>query len=323
MWYLAIVMTISLVFSGVLYRIASNELNHGIRHESQRIFTQFPVFQGDPRFQPGADVDAGNHRILWRLAGFNLIVLVLAGGASYWLARRTLEPIEIAHEQQKRFTGDVSHELRTPLTALKMESEVALLNPKASAKELRQTLTSNLEEITKMETLINNILRLTKLEAEELQQSFKPVLLKEIIEEAVQQVAPKAAERDITIKSDPLQGATAGDKDSLVQLAVILLDNAVKYSPAGSEVIIGSVKQGDRITLSVEDKGSGIKRADLEHVFDRFYRSDSSRTNSAEEGHGLGLSIAKMITELHQGTITITSQEGKGTTASVNLAALV
>lgn len=323
MWYLAIVMTISLFFSGVLYHIASNELNHGIRHESQRIMTRFPIFQGDPGLQPGRDVDAGNHRILWRLIGFNLVVLVTAGGASYWLARRTLEPIKAAHEQQKRFTGDVSHELRTPLTALKMESEVALMNPKASAKELRETLSSNLEEITKMENLINSILRLTKLEAEELQQSFQPVLISEVVNEAAKQVEPLAAEHGITLQQNTIEGVVQGDRDSLVQLAVILIDNAVKYSQRGGTVNLESLKQGDKIIVSVADTGSGIKREDLEHAFDRFYRADNSRTNSAKAGHGLGLSIAKMIADIHQGTITLTSQPGKGTTASVSLPALV
>jgi signal transduction histidine kinase len=319
MWYLAIVMAISLIFSGVLYHIASNELSHGIRHESQRIFTQYPVFQDDPRFQPGSDIQSSSQRILWRLVGFNIIVFVGAGAASYWLARRTLEPIEAAHEQQKRFTADVSHELRTPLTTLKMESEVALMNSKASAKELRDTLTSNLEEVSKMEALINNILRLTKLEAEKLQQTFTKVSTATIAEQALKQVEPQAKEKEIVIQKNITDNQVVGDLESLTQLLVILLDNAVKYSHHGKTISISSAKEGDSVSVSVEDKGTGIKRKDLEHVFDRFYRSDSSRTNSAKEGHGLGLSIAKMIADLHNGTITLTSQPGKGTTAIVHL----
>jgi two-component system sensor histidine kinase CiaH len=319
MWYLAIVMTISLVFSGVLYHITTNELDRGIRHESQRIFNQYPVFEDDPRFQPAPEVSNSTHRVLWRLVGFNIVVFVAAGGASYWLARRTLEPIEAAHEQQKRFTADVSHELRTPLTALKMESEVALMNDKASAKELRETLTSNLEEVSKMENLINNILRLTKLEAEELQQTFKPVLVKDIFAAAIKQVEPQAKERGIKVVQTSSNDKLNGDHDSLTQLLVILLDNAIKYSPNDTKVALVSTKQNDTLRLSVEDQGVGIKRKDLEHVFDRFYRTDSSRTNSAKQGHGLGLSIAKMIADLHKGSITLTSQPKKGTTVTVDL----
>lgn len=317
MWYLAIVMAISLVFSGILYHIATGELNRGIHRESQRIYTQFPVFQNDPRFKPGPDIDDGSRRILWRLVGFNFVVLVAAGGASYWLARRTLEPIEAAHEQQKRFTADVSHELRTPLTALKMESEVALMNTKASAKELRGTLASNLEEVTKMENLINNLLRLTKLEAEELQQSFRPVEASDIVGQAVKQLEPLATGRNIKITQDIVDGKITGDADSLTQLVVILLDNAIKYSPENGQVKISSRQEDNNFTISVKDDGSGIKKKDLEHVFDRFYRADSSRTNSAKQGHGLGLSIAKMIADIHKADITLTSQPGKGTTAKI------
>lgn len=319
MWYLAIVMAISLIFSGVLYHIATGELNRGIHRESQRIFTQFPVFQDDPRFKPRVDIDDGTHRIFWRLVGFNVIVLISAGGASYWLARRTLRPIEVAHEQQKRFTADVSHELRTPLTALKMESEVALMNDKASAKELRETLTSNLEEVTKMENLINNILRLTKLEASELQQEFKPVAIQGTMAEAVKQVEPQAKERGIVIKQADTSAVVIGDGESLTQLLVILLDNAVKYSPRDSQVELSTAEQNGRLNITVEDHGPGISKDALRHVFDRFYRADGSRTNSAKEGHGLGLSIAKMIADLHHGEITLSSEMGKGTAAIVSL----
>src|SRR5206468_328883 len=98
-----------------------------------------------------------------------------SGFASYGLARRTLRPIEESHEQQKRFTADVSHELRTPLTALKMSSEVALMDAAASKPALREALQSNLEEADKLELLINNLLRLTRLEATELQQTFSDI----------------------------------------------------------------------------------------------------------------------------------------------------
>jgi signal transduction histidine kinase len=158
LWYIAIVMAISLAFSVVLYHEATSELIRGLHGQMEHIFNQFPVFEGDPSLlRPAPDYTAAVHRILIRLVGFNAIVFVGAGLSSYWLARRTLEPIEEAHEQQKRFTADVSHELRTPLTALKMESEVALMNRNSTAPELRQTLTSNLEEVAKLEALINNL----------------------------------------------------------------------------------------------------------------------------------------------------------------------
>jgi signal transduction histidine kinase len=286
--------------------------------------------------------------------GFNLIVLCGAGLSSYWLARRTLEPIEEAHEQQKRFTADVSHELRTPLTALRMESEVALLNPKSKAQELRQTLASNLEEVAKLEALINNLLRLTRLEADELRQNFVPLNSRLISEAALKQVQPLAKHRHIKLSSQltdptPLSAVGSlpndgpgkpsgniddeahsnndlnGDFNSLVQLVVILLDNAIKYSPPNSTVTLSVHSKANEVVLAVTDHGAGLHKAALEHVFDRFYRADESRAKIAginsesTEGFGLGLSIAKMIADLHDGTIVLTSGPGQGTTATISL----
>jgi len=323
LWYLAIVMAISIVFSVVLYNVATAELSRGLHHETERIFQQFPVIQGSPLLAPGSDYDSGAHRILLRLLAFNIIVLFTAGLSSYWLARRTLEPIEEAHEQQKRFTADVSHELRTPLTVLRMESEVALMNNKTSSSELRNILKSNLEEIGKLEALINNLLRLTRLEADELQQEFYPVNAKDIADKAIKQVLPNAKRRDITMKSSLKNSSLNGDEESLVQLVVILLDNAIKYSPNKGEIEVKTDKFDDEVSIKVIDHGVGIKREDLEHVFERFYRADSSRTGDETSGHGLGLSIAKMIADVHEGSITLSSRPGHGTTAEATFPLLV
>jgi signal transduction histidine kinase len=320
MWYLAIVMAISLVFSVVLYNVAAGELDRGLNNETRRIYRQFPVFQGSPMLRPGADYDNGAHRILLRLVAFNVVVLVGAGAASYWLARRTLRPIEEAHEQQKRFTADVSHELRTPLTALKMETEVALMNGKNGKKELQAVLNSNLEEAAKLESLINNLLRLTRLEAGELQQQFNLLSGKTVAEIAVTQVEKLAKERGIKVTTKLSKTPVSGDQDSLTQLLVILLDNAIKYSPSGSTVGLSVKTANGHAIFQVTDHGNGMKRETLEHVFDRFYRGDDgSRSKSDSNGFGLGLSIAKMVADLHGATINLESRPGHGTTATVSL----
>lgn len=320
MWYLALAMTISLMFSVVLYQVATNEVARGLHTETQRIINRFPDFNNNPFFRQRESLDDSSHRILLRLISFNIAVLLAAGLASYALARRTLAPIEEAHEQQKRFTADVSHELRTPLTALKMESEVTLMNRQASKQELRKALESNLEEANKLETLINNLLRLTRLEADELQQNFQALNSSDVAAEALQQVKKQANNRKIQLDNRTKEAVLMGDQDSLTQLLVILLDNAIKYSPAGNTVTLAS-RQGDAYyTFVVKDSGVGIEKAALDHVFDRFYRADNARTKShATEGFGLGLSIAKLIADLHNGLITIRSQVGKGTTVEVML----
>lgn len=317
-------MAISLAFSIVLYRGATSEFNRGFHGETDRISRQFPIFQGNPMLRPGPEVESASHRLLVRLVGFNIIVLIGAGLSSYWLARRTLRPIEEAHEHQKRFTADVSHELRTPLTALRMESEVALMNQKSSAKDLRQTIASNLEEVTKLEALINNLLRLSHLEADELRQNFTALSSRTVVETALKQIQPLAEDRHISLESKLQDLPLNGDLNSLVQLLVIVLDNAIKYSPARSAVAVQVTGKNSQVIITIGDHGQGIDPEALAYVFDRFYRADKSRTRTKAaaartQGYGLGLSIAKMIADLHNATINLSSRVGHGTTATITL----
>lgn len=319
-WYLCLVMAISLLFSIVVYHIGSGEIARGIHLQSERIYSQFPVFDDNPILHPTSDIATSDHDLLLRLVFLNIVVFLLAGIASYLLARRTLEPIEEAHEQQKRFTSDVSHELRTPLTALRMESEVALMSPNISTKELKATLKSNLEETAKLERLINNILRLTRLEADELRQNFGVLSSQQVSEEAVKQVSALAKDRDVTIEQNITDQSFSGDQDSIIQLLVIILDNAIKYSGSGSTVKIEAHKKDTNIVFRVIDHGIGISHEALEHIFDRFYRAESSRNKQSNyEGYGLGLSIAKMIADVHDGVITVISQPDKGTEVEIRL----
>ena len=320
-WYLAIITAISLIFSIVIYRFAVNELKLGLYHQTMRIYRDFPVFNGSPLLRSSNEIALGSHNILFRLIYFNVIVLGLAGVASYFLARRTLQPIEEAHARQQRFTADVSHELRTPLTALKMTSEVALLDHAAGKDDLRNALTSNIEEATKMDVLINNLLRLTRLDDAETQSGFSTVATTDLITQAMTQVTPIAEAKKIRLSQDGPAAELWGDPASLVQLLVILLDNAIKYSPTESTVALATSSKADQVQISISDNGPGISKDALPHVFDRFYRADSSRTRSDTSGYGLGLSIAKLIADRHNGQILLSSRPGLGTTATITLPA--
>jgi two-component system sensor histidine kinase CiaH len=318
-WYTVIIVLISLMFSAVVYRLAASELANGLAHQSARFSNEYPAFSSNPLFREQSELADGTHQIITNLIVFNVFVFITAGFASYALARRTLQPIEMAHEQQKRFTADVSHELRTPLTALRMETEVALLDKNNSKTSLRDTLRSNLEEAAKLEQLISSLMRLTKLEATELQQQFINISLPAIVDEAVAVTTKVAQAQTITIKTDVAAGFIHGDRASLVQLLVVLLDNAIKYSKPMSVVTIKGMVQNEHATISVSDTGVGIEPRALSHVFERFYRADKARTDSSTSGYGLGLSIAKYIADMHAGCITLRSRTGHGTTATVQL----
>lgn len=318
MYYLLIIAVISIGFSAALYQVVSNDLALGLQQQTQRISDDFPVFSNSPYLRFGDELDEGRQHLVGRLIICNILVLTAAGFASYALARRTLRPIEAAHDRQKRFTADVSHELRTPLTALKMESEVALLDSSISKSQLRETLSSNIEEAEKLTLLVSNLLRLTQLDDGENLTPHTVIPLQEAIDSALKQLSPIAQRRNITlIMESRSQSIVYGDQATLAQLFVILLDNAVKYSPNGSTVTLTSTVSQHNAVVRIADAGTGIPKADLTHVFERFYRADTARVASENGGFGLGLSIAKLIADSHQASISLTSKPGKGTTAQV------
>ena len=319
LWYMAIVAAITLSFSIVIYQFASLQLSQSLSQQSQRWSDEFPAFTNDPFFRKHDELEIGRRNLLFNILYFDVVVLVAAGFASYWLAKRTLQPIEAAHEQQKRFTADVSHELRTPLTAIKMESEVALLDEKAGKSELRSVIQSNLEEVDRLNTLISNLLKLTRLEVQELQQDFKPLRLQTLIKASIDNVQKAADAKQISINDRTQDVSLSGDGESLIQLFGIILDNAIKYSPAGSAIAIDGHHDAGHVIVTIADQGMGIEPEALKHVFERFYRADKARTKDDASGFGLGLSIAKYIADLHNGTITITSRVKHGTKVTLSL----
>jgi two-component system sensor histidine kinase CiaH len=319
-YYMAIILAICLIFSAAIYHFANSELREGLYRQSQRIVNEYPGFDFNAALRSERDFREGSHRILLNLIYFNVFVLVLTGVGSYELARRTLRPIEESHEQQKRFTSDVSHELRTPLTALRMSTEVALLDDKATKPALREALTDNLEEVGKLEDLINNLLRLTRLEALEIRHSFTPVDMSKLMQESVanlqKTLSVRKLQTDVTL---PKELTVTGDPASLKQLVSIVLDNAVKYSREHGGIQIEGSGHDGFIRLIVQDEGIGIAPEDLPHIFERFYRADAARTRHETSGYGLGLSIAKMIADIHDGTIHISSAAGHGTKVQIDL----
>ncbi len=318
--YLGILMAISIIFSLVLYNVSVHELHNDLRRQLpyfQQFQTDDSFGQGFAGFETQQEITS-KHRLQIQLILVNLIILVAAGGASYWLARRSLKPIEEALEAQSRFTADASHELRTPLTAMKSEIEVALRDPKLSPKDTKALLASNLEEINKLETLSNGLLRLAQHNSED-DKAFSAVSLAKVSTDAVERMSTVIKSRPVKVFNEVEPTMVWGDRQHLTEVLAILLDNAIKYSPAKSSVRLTSRVQGNFAYLSVHDKGKGIGAEDLPHIFDRFYRADTSRSKDKTGGYGLGLSIAKKIAELHGGSIEATSQLGKGSVFTLKL----
>lgn len=318
LFYVLILMTISIAFSISFYNISTNEIGRGLGRQSRAIgmMGSDPIFDQIEQIRNDQMQESQNH-ITLNLIYFNLLILLISSLSSYFFAKKTLEPIEKAMEEQNRFTADASHELRTPLTAMKTEIEVALRDRKLNFAESKKLLESNLEEIEKLESLSNALLKLAKNDSSKL--TLDTINLEETIIAAYERIESLADSKSIEFENKLFAVELKGDYSSLVELFVILLDNAVKYSPSNSKVEIQMERQDNILTTKIKDRGVGVKASDLPYIFNRFYRADSSRNKEKISGYGLGLSIAKQIVDLHNGSITATSKAGQGSEFIVKL----
>ena len=337
-WYLLIIMLISSAFSLVVYRGITAELERGFRQAELRLRAEElgirlprpmpprpeelrPELRGmTPRFFPLEDLEAAKRRVILYLLSINGVILVVSASAGYLLAGKTLKPIEDALEEQKRFVADASHELRTPLTALKTSIEVNLRDEGLSG-QAKQVLRDNLEDVGNLESLTDSLLDLAQDQKDKGDMEFEIVEVNEVIQESLKQMQPLAEKKgvEVKLKIEPKSQLLEADRAYLKKLIIIFLDNAIKYTPKGGSVSIASTPSKKHLTLTIEDTGIGIDEKHLPHVFDRFYRVDTSRSKSEAAGFGLGLSLAKRIIEAHQGSIDVASVIGKGTTFTIKL----
>ncbi len=319
-WYLLILMTISLLFSVAIYTIASHEVDNRLQDLQSR-YQSYETQQSADLPPPDRRYDefrtrqnsVANANLLISLTYVNVGILLAGGIGSYVLARRTLRDIELAHESQSRFTSDASHELRTPLAVMKSEIEVTLRDPNASRDELRETLESNLEEVDKLSRLSKVLLQLSKIDHTDI--TFEKIALKPILTDVIK----RQNQPPDRIKLSVAHGTPAalGNKDSVEELCMILLENALKYSPPDSLVTIKLLRRHNKACIEMTNTGKGISQKDLPHIFDRFYRADSARTSGEQSGHGLGLALAKKIVELHHGELSASSAVNHATTFTV------
>lgn len=323
-WYLAIIMAISILFSMVLYQAITQEVDRSLRVQQFRIFRSthpdiFFISPDTPTPDEAEVFTEASKRIQLLLILINAGIFVIAGGAGYFLAGRTLKPIQEMVDEQNRFITDASHELRTPLTALRSEIEVNLRDTGLTLPDAKKLLTSNLEEVQNLQVLSDNLLELTQLQKPSQAVKIGAVDTQQIVEDAIRRVHTFAKGKEITIQAHISNSHIKGDKQSLVQLLVIFLDNAIKYSDVGKKILL-TVKEDDHtVVITIADHGIGIKKQDLPHIFDRFYRADTSRSKQAVPGYGLGLSIAKKIIVAHKGSISVKSTYEKGTTFTISL----
>ena len=226
--------------------------------------------------------------------------------------------VENSFQQIKRFTADASHELKTPLTILRGEIEVGLKRLR-TPEEYQKILASNLEEVKHMSRMVEDLLTLARADMGALELRKEVVDLGGLVREVWEEVRLWAEDKGVELLfQEDGEARVMGDRGRLRQLALNLIDNAIKYTPSGGRVELRVVRDGDEVTFSVADTGEGIPPEDLQRIFERFYRVDKARSRQ-RGGTGLGLSICKWIAEAHGGKISAESELGRGSKFHVSL----
>jgi two-component system sensor histidine kinase CiaH len=319
--YLGIIMAISISFSLFIYRMVSFEFQRRVDEIERRLELRERGFLPPPGETHLfiRDIQAAQTKVLFVLIYTNVVILVFSSMAGYFLAGITLRPIENAMEEQKRFVADASHELKTPLTALQTSIEVAVRDKKIDLKEALFTLKDSLSDVKNLTILTNDLLSLTRYQQNGLKEFFEKVNLKQVVSESVKKISPIIRKKNLSLKAGGVDTFVKGNKESLEKLVTILLDNAVKYTQEKGKISVECKIKGSHAFIVVQDMGIGIPKNDLPLIFERFYRSDASRSKVKASGFGLGLSIAKSIIDIHHGTIEVESEEGKGSIFTVKL----
>ena len=229
----------------------------------------------------------------------------------------TLERLEHAIGEMRQFSTALAHELRTPLAALRGDIEMAMLQP--TDEGLRQRFASQLEEIDRLKRLIDQILVVAQAEAGQIPLAMGAVDLGTLAATVVDQIEPVAQSRGIAMRCDHASDAVVqGDAEWLKRLVLNLLDNAIKFTPQGGQVVVDVSRMGAVARLAVRDTGIGIDPDVQPRIFERFFRADPARSRGVE-GVGLGLSLAKWIVDRHHGRIEVHSQPGQGSTFTISL----
>jgi signal transduction histidine kinase len=318
-WTLAFVYVIILVV--VLF--SSGGITRFIfSHQLENRFNRFEMYNEDRanRVPPPRTEDVRGDLLETTLA-VNGLLLIVAGVLSYWFAGLTMRPIKEAYKKQRQFLSDASHELRTPLAILQTNIENELDATKSPIA--RDSIVSNLEEIKRMGALIDDLLVLSRLDARNSTvEDYMPVDLYSLVRETVERLKPIATKHGISILFEELDdfklSVMVTDRELLARALMNVINNAIVYNKEAGSVSILILNNGRTASIIVEDTGVGIERADVEKVFDRFYRAEKSRSRQTG-GSGLGLSITKSVVESHGGSIKIKSVIGEGTTVEIVL----
>jgi len=229
------------------------------------------------------------------------------------------EQVHHLDEARNQFVSNASHELKTPMATMKILVESMLYQDDMPGELRSEFLTDINKEIDRLSSVVSDLLTLVHIDSHKLKLRRETMLFADTVKESVKRLAPLAAKRgqELTVDAgDPCE--MFADPGKLAQVCYNIIENAIKYTPDGGKISVTLCRMGRDAVLEIADTGVGIPQEDVAHVFDRFYRVDKARSRDTG-GTGLGLSIVQQIVRLHAGSVTVASEQGKGTTFTVQL----
>lgn len=257
--------------------------------------------------------------LIYTFAVVGLIMLIVIYFLSRYFANRSIAPVREAFEKQKQFIGDASHELKTPLAIINTNADVLLANQEDTIANQAKWLHYIKSETERMTGLTNDLLYLTQMDDSRSTMIHAKFNMSDAVESIILPMEAVIFEKNISLDYNIEPNLTVhGNSEQIKQVILILLDNAVKYSGPKGAVNVTLQKQNNDVMLAVSNTGEGIAPEHLDRIFDRFYRTDSSRARK-HGGHGLGLAIARSIVDQHKGELYARSVVGEGATFYVRL----
>lgn len=306
--YVIILAFILFISSSITYSAFSNRLEHRFQGLPPRSII---VLSDDFRSPTPEQV---REDLIDALLFVNGLLLLAAGILSYWLAKLTLEPIQLAYERQRRFLSDASHELRTPLAILQLELENEKTSSSLASVQMER-VNSHLEEVHRMSHLVQDLLALSRFDEQVHAPELQTTNLTNVLESVVTRLTPIADQAHVHLEVN-LSGPALlihSNAELLLQALSNLVKNGIHYNKVGGTVTLTATKDESEALVTIQDSGVGIAETDVDKIFERFYRVDQSRSRQTG-GSGLGLAIVRSIIEQLQGTIHLESTLGVGTT---------
>lgn len=314
-----------MALNAVLEAAESTDANEGVIDEYNVMWKRGPIPTGERIAIASLNATTGAHitQIVTSI-GVGLAVLAVAFLFVWQLSKRMIQPVRMAWEAQRRFTADASHELKTPLAVIQANNRILEGDREKIPEEDLRWIDSNVDEAKRMQVLVNGLLELSKADeaivANGAVFDLKPLNLSELVASACLEFEVVAFERGLSFVSQLKENLWVNsDAQALDRVMRIFLDNAVKYAEPKTAITVSLTEPRlGTARLAVNNHGDTLSPSDVEHIFDRFYRSDASRSRSTG-GAGLGLAIAQSITVALGGSIRCTSTDEDGTTFSIDL----